>query len=95
MIEGKPPINPPHEHGQKLVLAAVPIVQHVAEVQTLQIFGVDEEIAHSAVTPHHDILFVYSFAVQLKEQCVVAPTALTNISLCEKRMPEKVTVFAV
>ena len=53
-------------------LAAVPIVQHVAEVQILQVFGVDEEVAHAAVTPHRDFLFVYSFAVQLEEQCVVA-----------------------
>ena len=68
--KGESPINPLREHGQKLVLAAVPIVQHVAEVQILQVFGVDEEVAHARVAPHHDV--VYSLAVQLKEQCVVA-----------------------
>ena len=57
---------------ESLVLAAVPVVQHVAEVQTLQVFGIDEEVAHAAVTPHRDFLFVYCFAVQLEEQCVVA-----------------------
>ena len=83
---GKSSIKPPIEWDERLVLAAVPVVQHVAEVQTLQVFGVDEEVAHARVAPHCDFLFVYCFAVQLKEQCVVARTLFANILLCEIRM---------